>query len=130
MSDANIAKHQDIIDTGRYEIENGRFASASSNVGSGLGNISQEHATRSKTHDPPRIQPDAPPSHLDKGFSEIAPPHSPTQESGNQKDAGSRIGKWLHKARSHPSDKGSTMNLRGDDKGEAKLKRRSKVPVE
>jgi hypothetical protein len=84
MSEAEMAKHQEVIDAGRYEIENGKFAQRP-----------QSWAVNGQ------------------------PPLQEQQKSGE-----GRMGKWIHKATSHPSEKRKGGDLREGMVEKGKLRRR------
>jgi len=133
-SDVEIAKHQDVINKGRYEVENGRFAPRNSNVRKPVAEAAHGHyALNDRQYSQHNQQaqtpePDARPTHLNLSYGprfstgNTRPQNVEAEQTQEmEKDNTGRIGKWLHKAMSHPSDKkqGEEMAKGG------KLQRRS-----
>lgn len=102
-TEADLAKHQQVIDAGRYEIENGRFYARG-----------RQAATKAEEQQQQQQQQEQ------QRQNDIA--KLPSQEP--QKTSGG-FGKWLHKASSHPSEKRQGGDLRDNQKDKAKLRRRS-----
>jgi len=150
--DAAMAKHQGIIDAGKYEMEQRKFAPTSFGARDGHAQPpqgsqqsqgprpTQPQGSRPIQSQGPHnsqrsenVTPDTSPSHIElsrRRFSGgyTSRPQSFSPESAPQKETGG-LEKWLRKVRSHPSDKDQDKHLRNEERPEGKLKRRSKLPL-
>ncbi|KAF2672876.1 hypothetical protein BT63DRAFT_421076 [Microthyrium microscopicum] len=133
------AKHQDVIDTGRYEITNRQFVPREQQRGrqeprfypQGPQSIPQPTQSPSL----PTPVPDGQPTHVELNRRRFSNGYDvktiQTEESSPPKKGG--IGKWLRKSRSHPSDKDVNASVATEEKNfeanNGKLRRRSKTPL-
>jgi len=137
-NDARIARQQDIINAGKYEMEHGKFAPRNSSAGGSRveypKNGGKSENWQQNGHQ--EIAPDAPPTFTEfdsrKRFSyEYTPSQTYSAEQTQEKEGGSgRIGRWLHKARSHPSDREQGENLRENENGGARLKKGNRARLD
>jgi hypothetical protein len=114
-TDADLAKHQQVIDAGRYEIENGRFAPRRQ-----PGMKVEEQQQQPQYHQQPKYQQQQQQqqqSHNNMEQGQVMPSQNSQKPSG--------FGKWLHKASSHPSEKRQGGDLKDNMKDKGKLRRRS-----
>jgi hypothetical protein len=104
-TEADLAKHQEVINNGKYEIENRKFAPRNS---ARPPNAVQSQPSSSTLHPPASKAKPSKNQLRRQSWENRAADYNSAQGTGGS----SRVARWLHKANSHPNDKGNGAELR------------------